>query len=147
MKGILAKTLSPSFAICALALSVALGGGGAVAVVTAPTTTPITCVNVTAFQNGWKNASSAFGYGRARFCKDSLGYIHLYGLLTAGAKPATAFRLPLGFRPKFNHAFVVVAGIGGPSVMTLSVWSNGDVVPHAIGSEAALDGVTFHIGG
>ena len=147
MKRILGTTLTPSFSISVLALTVALGGGAAWAgkLVASPAVT-VRCFSIRTFQNGWKNVPDS-GFHKVEVCKDSLGYVHLDGVLTGGRAPAVAFRLPRSDRPRFNHAFAVAAGIGTPAPIDLDVGSNGDVfVNAAVNDEVSLDGVTFHLG-
>src|SRR5215467_14532854 len=115
MKRIFGRTFTPSFAISVLALAVALGGGAAWAAGAAPRVA-VSCANVTTFENGWKNLPKVDGFHKVEICKDSLGYVHLDGVLTAGTAFTAAFKLPRVDRPKFNHAYAVAAGIGGPAL-------------------------------
>ena len=50
-----------------------------------------------AFTNGWVNFDNLFKH--AGFTKDPDGTIHLKGLIKSGTVGATAFTLPVGFRP------------------------------------------------
>ena len=166
MKQILGRALSPSLAISALALSLALGGGtvwaaglistsqiqnGAVTTpkladgaVTAPKLAAEVCHNVTGFKNGWKNLPKIDGFHAAQFCTDALGFVHLEGVLTGGTASTVAFRLPKFARPRFNHAFAVAAGFGSPALEDVDVFANGDVFLNgAVSTAVALDGVTF----
>ena len=167
MKRILGRALSPSLAISALALSLALGGGSALAVagligtaqikngavttpklangaVTSAKVAAPKCGNVTVFTNGWKNIASGDGFHRARFCKDVLGIVHLDGVLTGGTAFTAAFTLPRAFRPAFNHAFAVAAGISGPTLENVDVFTNGVVFMNGTATDAvSLDGVSF----
>ena len=151
MKKIFSQTLSPSFAISILALAVALGGGAAYATSRAIPQATITCVKITHFQHGWKNApTNIFGpFPKVQACRDSLGYVHLEGLLTGGSpSQSTAFVLPRGFRPRFNHAYAVAAGTGAPSAAEdVDLFSNGAVFVNGTLDPVALDGITFHRGG
>lgn len=156
MKRIISRTLSPSFAISVLALSVALGGGTVWAASrSAAPSTSLTCVIIkpSGFENGWHNIAHADGFRSARACKDSLGFVHLTGVLTAGTAFTTAFRLPKGYRPAFNKAFAVAAGIGGPALEDVDVFGTpstaaGDVFLNGSATDAvALDGITYQVGG
>jgi hypothetical protein len=147
MKRIFGRTLTPSFAISVLALAVALGGGAAWAAGAASPRVTLQCVTVTHFKNGWANVAKPAGFHKVEFCKDSLGYVHLDGVLTAGTAFTTAFVLPRADRPKFNHAYAVAAGTSGPATEDIDVFTNGDVFVNGSATDAvALDGVTFHLG-
>ena len=155
MKKIFSQTLSPSFAISILALAVALGGGAAYATsrAAAPNAT-LTCVVIrsTQFQNGWHNLANS-GFRSARACRDSLGFVHLDGALAGGTAGTTAFRLPRGFRPAFNKAFAVAAGLKGPALEDVDVFGrpssiSGDVFMNGSSTDAvALNGIVFRVGG
>jgi len=146
MKRIFGRTFTPSFAISVLALAVALGGGAAWAAGASPRVT-VSCVNVTTFENGWKNYPKVGGFHKAEICKDSLGYIHLDGVITSGTAFTAAFTLPTTDRPRKNHAWAVAAGVEGPALEDVDVFSNGDVFINGSTTTAvSLDGVTFHLG-
>jgi hypothetical protein len=148
MKKILAQALSPSFAVSVLALAIALGGGAgyALAGAKAPQVT-LTCSNLTGFRNGW-HASTAANFHKPEVCKDSLGFLHFYGLLEGGTAFSTVFILPRVDRPKFSHAYAVAAGLGGPILEDISVYPSGQVFLNGAATDAVmLDGVTFHAGG
>jgi hypothetical protein len=155
MKRIISRTLTPSFAVSVLALSVALSGGAVLAATrsTAPSAS-LTCVIISpsAFQNGWHNLPSVDGFRSARACKDSLGFVYLDGTLTGGTA-GVAFRLPVGYRPAFNKAFAVAAGTSGPTPEDVDVFGRpgaiaGDVLMDGSASDAvALNGIVFRAGG
>ena len=157
MKAIFSRTLSPSFAVSILALAVALGGGAAYATsrAAAAPSASLTCVIVkpSQFQNGWHNFPHADGFRSARACKDSLGFVHLDGVLTGGTAGTTAFRLPRAYRPAFNKAFAVAAGLGGPALEDVDVYGTprsiaGDVFLNGSVTDAvALNGVVYKAGG
>jgi len=147
MTRISGRSLSPSFAVSVLALAVALGGGAAWAAGGGPARVTLQCVTVTTLDNGWKNVAKGAGFHKVEFCKDSLGYVHLDGVLTGGTAFSTAFVLPKADRPKFNHAFAVAAGTSGPVSEDVDVFTNGDVFVNGSATDAvAFDGVTFHLG-
>ena len=156
MKRIFGKALSPSFAVSVLALSVALSGGTvwAASRAAAPSAS-LTCVIIrpSAFENGWHNLTHLAGFRSARACKDSLGFVHLDGVLTGGTANTNAFRLPRGFRPAFNKAFAVAAGSGGPALEDVDVFAipssfAGDVFMNGnVTNAVSLDGVVFQAGG
>lgn len=150
MKRILSRALTPSFAVSALALSVALGGGAAWATAraAAPQATTVRCVTLpaSAFRNGWTSVAAS-GFHKVEVCKDALGYVHLDGLAIPGTSNATAFVLPKADRPKFNHAFAVAAGTSSPQIQDVDVFKNGDVFMFGSAPGAVtLDGVTYHLG-
>jgi hypothetical protein len=157
MKSILTRTLSPSFAVSVLALAVALGGGAAYATsrAAAAPNASLTCVVIkpSQFQNGWHNIPSADGFRSARACKDSLGFVHLDGVLTGVTGGTNAFRLPKAYRPAFNKAFAVAAGLGGPALEDVDVFASptglaGEVFMNGTVTNAvSLNGVVYKAGG
>lgn len=52
-----------------------------------------------AFENGWINYDNDTRYLNARFRKDGDGYVHMQGLVEAGAANTVVFTLPAGYRP------------------------------------------------
>jgi hypothetical protein len=156
MKSIFTRTLSPSFAVSILALAVALGGGAAYATsrATASPSASLTCVIIkpSQFQNGWHNLAHS-GFRSARACRDSLGFVHLDGALTGGAAGTNAFRLPTVYRPAFNKAFAVAAGLGGPALEDVDVFGRpssiaGDVFMNGpVTNAVSLNGVVYKAGG
>jgi hypothetical protein len=149
MKKFIAKALSPSFAVSVLALALTLGGGAgyALAGAQAPQVT-VRCFNIAHFQNGW-HGSTAANFHKPEVCKDSLGYVHLHGLLAGGTAFTSAFTLPRLDRPKFGHSWAVAAGLGGPTLEDIKVFVPGGVVflDGAATDAVSLDGITFHVGG
>jgi len=54
------------------------------------------------------------------------------------------FVLPKAYRPDFNHAFAVAAGVELPAVEDIYVFSNGVVAINGTTTDSvSLDGVTF----
>lgn len=103
--------------------------------VSTPTWVPLTLVN------GWAGLS---GYGIPQYCKDSMGFIHLRGVLHgASATNTTISTLPSGFRPSSTLLFpglfaygnnVVFLSDGGTlSVDVVCTWLSLDTVPPFIG--------------
>jgi hypothetical protein len=156
MKRIISRTLSPSFAVSVLALSVALSGG-AVWAASRPATpsASLTCVTIkpSNLLNDWHNLPHTDGFGSVRACKDSLGFVHLNGILTGGGAFSNAFRLPRGYRPGFNRGFAVAAGVGAPTTEDVYVYATpgsraGIVLMDGSATDlVSLDGVTFRAGG
>ena len=94
-----------------------------------------------ALQNGWTNFGA--GYSTMAFAKDSAGFVHLKGTITAGAFfPAVVFTLPAGYRPAQN----LVLGVGIQRDATVS--TIGDVVMFQSGAEtnAGFDGLSYKAG-
>ena len=57
------------------------------------------------FVNGWVDYGSAFG--SPGYYKDSLGNVHIRGLIKSGTSSTgtTMFTLPVGYRPSLNYIF------------------------------------------
>lgn len=91
------------------------------------------------FTNSWVNYGGTFG--NAGYMKDSLGFVHLKGLIKNGTIAQSAFTLPAGYRPAVDTAYAVNSNSAFGSVQVLN---NGTVVP-LIGNNAFvyLDGITF----
>lgn len=75
----------------------------ALAKATSSTTTPWTAV--TAFLNGWVNFGGADQV--AQYRKDSLGQVHVRGIIKNGTIGLAAFTLPVGYRPLATQRFAV----------------------------------------
>ena len=92
--------------------------------------------------NNWIpfNADLSPGY-----MKDSLGFVHLKGVLKAGITGQDAFYLPIGYRPDKNRFLI---GCGDNSFGLLTILSGGQVQPTAPGGTGfrSLDGITFKAG-
>ncbi len=169
MKRILRKSLTPAFAISVLALAVAFGGGTAIGqslvstgqLANSSVTTPkLADHSVTAaklagpgkyyyvgtkavpFLNGWTNYFKSMGYARVRYYKDVVGVVHLEGVMFGGGGNNYAFKLPKGFRPQLNHAFIVAAGTGNLSD-DVDVYANGYVFINGPNDPCSLDGISF----
>jgi hypothetical protein len=90
------------------------GGGGS-----------ISWTTVTSFANSWLDYGNASFYA-VSYGKDSLGWVHLRGLLKSGTVGSAAFTLPSGFRPLKNVSFEVNSNESRGEVY---VNSDGTVVP------------------
>jgi len=90
------------------------------------------------FQNGWQNYLTEHNY--AAYFKDSLGVIHLRGLVKNGS--GTIFTLPEGYRPPRRELFGVATY---PDVMgRIDIFSDGQVYMVSGNSLwISLDGITF----
>jgi hypothetical protein len=100
------------------------------------------------FKNGWVNWKDlAEGYAPAGYFRDSLGIVHLRGVVqdgTVGWGTGVIFTLPAGYRPEYRSVHTVMSS---PGVFgQLEVAANGDVVacfPEEKQRSFSLDGVTF----
>ena len=97
------------------------------------------------FANGWVNYSNA--YSHAGYFKDSVGVVHLRGLIKNGTLTEMAFTLPVGYRPAKRGVFSVITDSGSFSdvaVGRMDIKGAGQVIPVA-GSNSwiSLEGVTF----
>ncbi|NES77323.1 MULTISPECIES: hypothetical protein [Okeania] len=93
-------------------------------------------------QNGWVNYGS--GYNSAGYFKDSLGIVHLKGLVRNGTAN-TIFTLPVGYRPAARELHSVATY--NNTIGRVDIFSNGRV-QRISGSSAwvSLDGITFRAG-
>ena len=87
-------------------------------------------------QNGWSNSGN--GFSEVAFFKDSMGIVHLRGVLSGGASGQPMLTLPAGYRPEARKAY---ATYGCPF---LEIKADGTVRDNsAAGGDISLDGVTF----
>jgi hypothetical protein len=102
--------------------------------------------------NGWINYGD--GYNPAEYFKDSMGIVHLRGLVKGG-KPSNEsppmFTLPEGYRPKYRNLHVACTysnQVGSVRPGRVDILTNGDVIPLS-GDKTwfSLDGITFRAGG
>lgn len=84
------------------------------------------------YQNSWVTFGAT--YGGMRYMKDSLGFVHLEGLMKSGTMGQVAFTLPTGYRPGFQQ-YLLCASNGGSGIIDLA--TNGTVTPQ-IGSNASF---------
>lgn len=89
--------------------------------------------------NSWVSFGGSFG--PVAYMKDSMGFVHLRGLIKSGTMNAAAFMLPAGYRPVATCDFIVLSNSG---IGAIEVNTPGDVVP-VIGSNVyvSMDGITF----
>lgn len=93
-----------------------------------------------AFQNGWTH----YGYGwpNAAFYKDPFGVVHMKGLIKSGTVGATAFTLPVGYRPTENR---MITTFSNETVARIDIfYATGQVYVYS-GSNVyiSLDGASF----
>lgn len=97
---------------------------------------------VTAFSNGWLDYISLDGqFGSVAYMKDSLGWVHMRGLIHNGTLSTTAFTLPVGYRPEHTCLLSTQSnGVGS----RVDIGTGGAVVPHP-GSNVwvALNSLSF----
>jgi hypothetical protein len=91
------------------------------------------------FQNSWVNYGDI--YGVAGYMKDSMGFVHLQGLVKSGTVQQCIFTLPAGYRPQYTEIHAVISNntIGRVDISTVGcVFVN-------TGSNiyTSLDGITF----
>jgi hypothetical protein len=93
------------------------------------------------FQNGWVNYDTT--YNAAGYFKDSLGIIHLRGLVKNGS--GVLFTLPAGYRPPRRELFAVATHPN--TVGRIDILADGQVLMVS-GSNLwiSLDGITFKAG-
>jgi len=92
------------------------------------------------YQNGWVTYDAA--YGPASYWKDSLGIVHLRGMVKNGGIGTTIFTLPVGFRPSNVTLLFVTICSGG--IGRLDVVPDGQVrAIQGANPWFSIDGVTF----
>ena len=95
---------------------------------------------------GWATYGS--GYADPSYTRDSLGVVHLRGLVKGTPVPGmTVATLPDGFRPSYNMEEVLPCG--GPSPCTVVFKPTGEVIFELINSSSSwlsFDGLTFSVG-
>jgi hypothetical protein len=95
------------------------------------------------FQSGWTNTEP--GVSTAAFYKDSLGVVHLKGVIAGGGNGNTAFTLPTGYRP--SQGLLLPAAAAPTQAGQLLISPSGsvapacDVTPCIVG----MDGVGFRV--
>jgi len=96
--------------------------------------------NIRSFANGWRNYSNT--YNPAGYFKDSMGIVHLRGLVKLGAIRKHIFTLPAGYRPARRELHV--ACTYNNTSGRVDVLTNGQVLPWAGSNKwISLDGITF----
>jgi hypothetical protein len=92
-----------------------------------------------AFANGWSNLGG--GFQTAVYYKDRAGLVRLAGVITAGTIPATAFTLPVGFRPALIELFI---GVSGAATSRIDVQNDGQVIiRNGTNGFVSLSGICF----
>ena len=95
-----------------------------------------------AFENSWANYSAA--YNSAAYMKDSLGFVHLKGLVKDGTIGQAVFTLPAGYRPANT---VLQSTVSNSAAGASYIYATG-AVNAQIGNNAwfSLEGITFYAG-
>jgi hypothetical protein len=93
-------------------------------------------------QNSWAN----FGGSQtpAGYWKDPFGIVHVRGLIYNGTGGNTAFTLPAGYRPAYNHIFPAVYYTASAGLAHVDVSTSGTITPQITpGLWLSLDSISF----
>lgn len=76
-------------------------------------------------QNSWVNYGS--GYDTVGYMKDSLGFVHVKGMIKSGVTTlgTLLFTLPAGYRPS-GHSYIVSGFNNGGTVAAFEIRSTGE---------------------
>ncbi|MBC1224977.1 hypothetical protein GNF10_16985 [Nostoc sp. UCD121] len=92
------------------------------------------------FQNNWVNYDNT--YNPVGYFKDSLGIVHLRGLVRSGTNNTTIFTLPVGYRPS-NRELQAIQTFNN-TIGRLDILTDGQVqVVLGNNGWVSLDGITF----
>jgi hypothetical protein len=95
---------------------------------------------IRSFANGWRNYSNT--YNPAGYFKDSMGIVHLRGLVRLGTIRKHIFTLPAGYRPARRELQVACTYPNHSG--RVDILANGQVLPYAGDKRwISLDGITF----
>ena len=90
-------------------------------------------------QNSWINYDASY-FNPAGYFKDTMGIVHLRGVVKNGTLSAAIFTLPAGYRPARMEMFAVPSG--GMAICEVS--AAGEVLPLTATSDYfSMDGITF----
>lgn len=99
--------------------------------------------NAITLLNNWENYPGSFA--DASYFKDSLGIVHLQGLIADGDDGEYIGTLPVGYRPSYVMIFPVVKDATGDSA-ELRVDTNGNcLIRNSSSSWTSLNGVAFMV--
>jgi hypothetical protein len=91
------------------------------------------------YTNSWVDFGG--GYMAGAYMKDTLGFVHLRGLIKSGTMSTSAFTLPAGFRPS---ATVLMPSSSNNLYAQLEVASSGTITPTVgVNNYISLNGITF----
>lgn len=93
------------------------------------------------FTNSWVNFHAA--YSPAEYIKDSMGFVHLQGLIKNGTVGQSAFTLPVGIRPPLNMIFPAIMNFVPQRV---DVNSDGTVKPQSGNNAHCTVNFTWYVG-
>lgn len=81
------------------------------------------------FLNGWGNNTSGGDKEPGGYYRDSSGKVCLTGVLGGGLTGTIAFNLPVGYRPKYTHSFMIACWDSAPKTVwgRILVVAAGDV--------------------
>lgn len=97
---------------------------------------------VPTLQNGWVNYGD--GWASAGYYKDSLGIVHLRGLVKGGTAAAAIFTLPVGYRIGQNSHGYTVSSTATYFMGSYQIMANGAVMHrHGDNGYFSLDHITF----
>lgn len=91
--------------------------------------------------NGWVTYDGT--YNPPGYMKDSLGFVHLRGLIKNGTDGTSMFTLPAGYRPEYRE---LLAGASEDHYGRIDVTTAGQVIPSATTTApgwVCIDGLTF----
>lgn len=93
--------------------------------------------------NSWVNYGGI--WGDAAYAIDTLGFVHLRGLIMSGSVGNAAFTLPDGYRPTQHHLFAVLSN---NAIGRVEVRTTGEVIiaTPSNNSWVSLDNIRFHTG-
>ena len=92
------------------------------------------------FRNGWTNYSTS--YNQAGYFKDSMGIVHLRGLVKSGLIGKAIFILPAGYRPQRRELHVVCTSPNASGRVDID--TSGNVLATSGNNGwVSLDGITF----
>lgn len=96
---------------------------------------------VTTFTNSWVNYGGTYPPAAYRKIND---LVYLRGLIKSGTISTSAFTLPVGYRPLWDHHFTALSN---SLLAGVRVYQNGNVSPGDPGSNlwVALDGIVFGV--
>lgn len=78
------------------------------------------------YLNGFSRYSTATDWGDVQYYKDSLGMVHMKGLIKGGSINAGMFQLPVGYRPVHNYIFVQMSN---DAICRVDIMPDGYAIP------------------
>lgn len=80
------------------------------------------------YLNGFSRYSTATDWGECQYYKDSLGMVHMKGLIKGGSVNASMFQLPVGYRPQHN---IIITTHSSDALCRIDVLPDGHCIPRA----------------